>query len=85
MFYVRGNKKEEFFHNAIGDDFIRFLPKYMKCQKEDLEVFFVPDGVEAEVKNKRKFIPLETSYPYAEDENGNLKFIGNRLKEKAVD
>lgn len=80
MFYIEAKGRKEFFHNDLGDDFIRFMPRYFKCKPEELKVRYVPDGVEPEVKNSKKFIELESSYPYEEAKDGTLKFKGNVLK-----
>ena len=85
MFIIRGNGRFELMGNAKEDDFLQFMPKYFKCPKEALEVWYVPpenealagevnwlesDPVEAGIGQKLK------AWPY----NPQGGFMGNKVE-----
>lgn len=67
---VKGESYE--WQNEKNDDFLRFLPKSLKCEPEEIEAFW-SDSPEAE--------PLKLArWPYEADADGSIRFLGHEFE-----
>lgn len=54
MLWIETPSFKNVFHNELTDDFIRFLPKSIGCEKSDLEVWVFTGSVKQELKSEMK-------------------------------